>query len=600
MKRITLPLMALALAGAAPLPLEPAPSRAKPRFLETQPLRDELRSVEEEVNRGSWVSIGGSDDPSHRRHVLLKKLASAQPDQRQRARWDYARYLISVSMPSEANGVLTAMAEDEPELATIPAFQAVRALAYSDAGRFEEAVEALNVAGTEQDSHFCLFRSYAYAKQADWTAALVNWPCAIPAANRLSPQQRIDYALPIVRSAWALKHDDLARNILSKLSNRYPEVSFWKGMYAFRDGQIDLGTKFLSNVRDRSHGIFSTRAELELVRALHAAGKLKTNDAIARLEALKYSWRGTVVERDLLLTLARLEDSGGNLHAALGYTAPLVRYPQLMGATSSNIRLAQGYMSAALAPTSRLSLNEQAAIYWDYRDLAPQGLDGDAIIRNLAAKMAAQGLTTRAADLLERQIRDRLNDAAPVVAVQVARWRLLSGQPEKAIAILDDTNDGLIPSDIKRERQIAYLYALLAMKKGEEAMALLDGEAAALPTPVKAELYWQGKEWRHFIANNRALFAGRPIDNLETRGMIVRQAIAASTIHDETELQRLAAAYGPQFASKDSPLGSAFRMLTGAAPVDPDNLKLAMADIDKASPQNLSLGWVSALSSTRK
>lgn len=609
LRAVLLPLSAFVLIGAS-VPSQPETSAAptlhptalsKPRYLDVSPLRDQLGSVTAESNTYSWVLLGGQGSISDRRKRLLGALARATPGERQKARYDYARFLVITGRAIEGSAVLDAMAEDEPALADNGAFQTVRAIARIRAGRFSEGLDALGIPALVSDSDACLWRSYAHANSDNPQAAILNWPCAISAVNRKDGHERFVFALAIVRAAYITGNDALAEDILPRLSKLDPEADFWRGMFAFKRGENDLGTKLLSKVRDSGNTILASRAELELTNAQQRLGVISTKTAIDRLDKLRFAWRGGPFERDLLIALSRDEEKQGNLRGAIAASAPLIRYFDLGSLTSAEIARGQRLVQAAFDPASRLSLSDQAGIYWDYRDLAPQGADGDDLIRQLAEKLAAAGLHQRAADLLQRQIEARLTDAAPAVAVRVAEWRLLAAQPDKALQILQDTNDGVIAADVRQQRGLLFVYSLLALNRGAEAIALLDGNSAGLSDKIRAELYWQGREWAKFMGLNGRLVGeqGNELNN-DVRAMIVRQAMAASIAHDQAELNRLGMRYRDQFAGKDSYLGPAFQLLTSGTPVDPASMQEAMADIDKAAPADPALAWVAALSQTTR
>jgi hypothetical protein len=569
-------------------------------YLTTLPFRDEIGDTAFEMDIARWSSLGGEGAPFERRKRLLERLASAQTDNRQKARWDYARFLVSTDRALEGAAVLDAMAEDEPLLEEVAAFQGVRAIARITSRRYAEGITALSVPALTDSAEACLWRSYAHALSGNPQAALLSWPCAIPAANRETPESRLRFALPIVEAAHAVGRHDLANDTLKKLSRSNLRANYWRGVYAFQRGENDLGRKLLTKVRDAGFSLLSSRAELAMVNAEHAAGVIKTQEAIQRLDKMRFTWRGGPFEASLLRSLSHLEESHGNLRGALAASAPLIRYMDIGRLTSAEIHRAQQMIARSLDPASKLSLADQAGIYWDYRDLAPQGLDGDEIIRRLASKMAAEGLHKRAADLLERQIEARLDDAAPAVAVRAAQLRLLAGQPDKALKVLEATNEGAIAADIRQQRQVLYLYSLLSLGRGGEAMAILDGNAEQLSSDMRAELYWQGKEWAKYMALNGPLIAARGAAlNNEVRAMIVRQAIAASIGGYEAELGRLRTLYSSHFDGQDSYLGPAFRLLTGASRIDEEALTKAMVDVEKAAPANVVLGWVTALSDSK-
>src|SRR5690606_31043958 len=122
--------------------------------------------------------------------------------------------------------------------------------------------------------------------------------------------------------------------------------------------------------------------------------------------------------------------------------------------------------------------------------------------------------------------------------------------------ILDRTENTALAADVRQKRQLLYIYALLALQRGAEAIALVDGNAENLPDALRAELYWQGREYPKYVRLTRSLLPTSGLPTTEQRAMIIRQAIAANIARDDTEVARLAARYGAYFEDPTTPFAS--------------------------------------------
>lgn len=593
MRLYLLPLLALALVGAAPA------ETPRPRLVQALPFRDEIMETREELDPRRWAELGGPGTVDSRRRRLLSTLAQAAPTERQRARWNYARFLIQTGAPIEARSVLAVMQEDEPHLRNIAAFQGTLGVALMRAGRPREALDALAHPGLLTHPVACLWRVVGHQALGQSRAALLNWRCAGPALDLPNGSSRTRFVLAAARSALAAGELDTARAVLGLLPRRHPEALLLHGLLSYRVGEPDLGARQLEKARDRAGTPLRELAELLLVKHEVAGGRLGLRQAIRRIDALRFVWRGGGMEAELLRTLSRLHEQAGDLRSALATGAPLLRYLPIDRHSVAERQRLQALLARALTDKNRMTLTARSGLYWDYRDLAPQGIAGDNLVRELATQLAEAGLHARAAHLAEHQIRSRLPEGArAVVAVRGALWWLLAAQPERALAILHQTDAEAVPETVAAQRRRLAAYALLALGRGPEAVALLDGETGALMPELRAELLWQVQDWPGYLQVSRPLLPspGAPMD-VAARTMVVRHAIAAALADRQDELAALGRDFGARFA--DGLLASAFRVLTA----DPGNLdqaaiESAMKDIEAAAPATDIADWAVALART--
>src|SRR3546814_10473868 len=143
-----------------------------PRTVAALPFRDELFDTAAEIAPATWASLGGHAKIDDRRRALLGRLARATPAERQRARWDYGRFLIDTGRPHEAIGVLKTMEFDEPGLTDTAAFRGVLGIALVRARALRAGIDALSLPELTAMPEACLWRGYAHelacaAREAD-------------------------------------------------------------------------------------------------------------------------------------------------------------------------------------------------------------------------------------------------------------------------------------------------------------------------------------------------------------------------------------------------------------------------------------------------
>ena len=119
-------------------------------------------------------------------------------------------------------------------------------------------------------------------------------------------------------------------------------------------------------------------------------------------------------------------------------------YPQVPEAVTTARQMEATFVTlynkdgaASMPPLEALSL------FYEFRDLVPLGAAGDQMIRNLADRLVSIDLLDRAAQLLEHQIKNRLQgEERSSVGAHLAQIYLMNHQPDKALETLKTTGYG--------------------------------------------------------------------------------------------------------------------------------------------------------------
>src|SRR3546814_8889625 len=94
------------------------------------------------------------------------------------------------------------------------------------------------------------------------------------------------------------------------------------------------------------------------------------------------------------------------------------------------------------------------ALYDEFRELTPVGKAGDRIIEGLADRLVRVDLLDRAARLLDRQVKFRLQGVEKArVGARLAVIHLIDRQPDSAISALDESVAPSLTEDLARERR---------------------------------------------------------------------------------------------------------------------------------------------------
>ena len=518
----------------------------------------------------------------------LAHLGSAAPDERQSARWDYARAALASGSVPEALGALDTMLLDEPDIALVAAFALLRGQALVTLHRSAEALSALSLPQLLVDPEACAWRTRALAEARAAAPLGAQLACAIPALNARRPADRLPFLLPAADLASDSARPDLALRWLSAVPGHDPGAELVRARAYLALGQAAVAAIHFAAVATARDPAIRAAAELGSIRAGLAAHNLVPATAAKRLDALVFSWRGDRSEDEALWTRWDLARANDDTSAALKAGATLIRYRPIGPRLPGLMQQVQAILADLLSATSRLPLTQSAGLYWDYRDCSPGGSEGDALVVRLADRLQEAGLYARAADLLDHQLRERARDLAQgPLSVRVATLHILAGHPEKALAALRDTNGTLFPETMLHDRQRTEAVALHQLGRASEAMAVLENVPGG--PGLLAEFLWHDRDWTGFAAvtgaslpGGAALPAGGRLGELG-QAMILRQAIALGMTNQEAKLAALRARYADTFAGL--PTAAAFDQLTRpAATIDPAKFTAAMVAIPAISP----------------
>ncbi|MHA6721080.1 hypothetical protein ACX40Y_16735 [Sphingomonas sp. RS6] len=509
-------------------------------------------------------------------------LIAARPETRQLARWQYAGSLIRQNRGGEALGVLETMLGDDEDLALAAPFQLATGAALTLIGRNADAVEALSLPELAGNSEACAWRMRALAAAGDEMEAARQINCAVPSINGRDPQSRKPFTLAAARGAIAA-------------GQAQPAIA-WLKLFGEQDATANLlrGRALLA-AGDPAAGLFRlSRAELSGTPEVQAAarfyrieGDLKRHrispaEGIKQLETLRYQWRGGPIEEAALRLEFALASELGDRRSSLRTAAVLFRYFNLGRDGAPMLKQIQTWLAEMLAPNSGMPLPEAAGLYWDYKELAPSGAEGDALALRLADRLEAAGLYARSAELLQYQLMQRRQDVAQgPLSVKVASLFILSGRPDRAIDTLHATEQPSYTDAMRWDRKRVEAVALYKLGRPQAAQAALDGIPGA--NGVRAEIQWRARNWGNFITENEAaLPPPGPLD-APAQAAVLRHAVALAMLGREDRLGALRARYGAAF--KTLPSAQAFDLLTQPADrIDPARISAAMAAIPEASP----------------
>lgn len=537
-----------------------------------------------------WAAPGGTGF-ARQRQVLERVIVDAEPAARAPARLRLAQFLLGRGFALEAAGVLAVAAQQHPELPDQPRFRLLRGAAELLAGRDAEASDDLRQAlatGGGDEARLWAAAARSAAGEPVEAAALALLPRWTALVSAYPPDLRAPLAAWLAETAIAGGRLDEAQKLLDAGSaaaanaGMRARLTYLEGRRLEAAGNTEAALAAYAAAAQLDPG--RGRAQGELASTLLQLGqqRLTPAEAVARLDGLRYAWRGDSVEFDVLRQLGRLQLETGDYAAGLRTLKRAVSdHADLPGAAEATRQMAAAFEQLFLADgADRLPPITALALWDEFQELTPPGEKGRLMIRRLADRLVAADLLDRAATLLEGLLPGAGAGERAALGARLAEIRVLDGKPEAALAALRQTAAPVLPPDLHRRRNLAEAQALLALGRQEEALAAIDKDAGLDAELLRARLYRSRNDWpRAAAALHRIVEASRaapePLDERRARD-ILDLAVALTLAGDADQLAQIDGDYRNTMAA--TPLKDAFRMLAGAGP-PPGADAAALADL---------------------
>jgi len=507
----------------------------------------------------NWRKAPG-ENALEKKQNLQRAIGLASPGQRASARLALAQFYFATDLHAESLGVLARARNDTPELERDKRFRAMRGVSNLKMGRVNEAATDLDSRVFDDDPDVLAYRGLLSAMRDDWPSARKSFSQAGGAVSRFPPDVRAPLRLAMAR-AWlsggdivgadaeikALASDELNRG-------QAAEAHYVRGLLAQAQGKPEEALRSFDlaiSSGDRKARALAEYAKIEFMLARKMA---TPQEAIERLDGLRFAWRGDPYEFNLLRRLGELQFASGDLRSGIGTFRQIVKnFPK-----SADIPLLTKQMSDEFA---RLFLDGGAqampplqalALYYDYRELTPAGPDGDEIIGKLADRLVGVDLLNRAGELLEHQIQYRLRGEERAKAgARLAVVNLLDRKPEAALKALQGTDAANLTAGLVAERRMLQARALADLDRFAEALTLLGNDNSPEARGLRADIHWRAKDWvaaaRVLNQNLGSRYADSAPLTPEERKQVLQWGVALSLTNDTVGLEDLRKKYQDKF-----------------------------------------------------
>lgn len=525
------------------------------------------------------------------RQALERAVVDATPTARAPARLRLAQFLLGRGFALEAVGVLAVAAQQHPELPDQPRFRLLRGAAELLAGRNAEARDDLRQAlatggGNEARLWAAAARTAAgepvepadLALLPQWTTLMLSYP----------PEVRAPLAALLAEAAIDAGRLDEGQRLI--------EVGRAAGGSAGRRAQLSyLEGRRLEAAGDNAGALaaYATAAQLDPGRARaqsDLAGtllqlrqqRIAPVEAVAKLDGLRYAWRGDAVEFEVLRHLGRLQIETGDYAAGLRTLKRAIGdHADLPGAAEATRQMAAAFEQLYLADgADRLPPVTALALWEEFQELTPPGEKGRLMTRRLADRLVAADLLDRAAALEEGLLPGAGASERAALGARMAEIRVLDGKPDAALSALRQTAATALPPDLQRRRGLSEAQALLLLGRQDEALAAVERDASLDAELLRSRVYRSRNDWPRAAATLRRIVEAsradeEPLDERRARD-ILDLAVALTLAGDAGQLAQIDSSY--QAAMAATPLKDAFRLIAGTGP-PPDANAAALAEL---------------------
>jgi tetratricopeptide (TPR) repeat protein len=524
---------------------------------------------------------------------LLHDIVYSDPDDANKARLQLLGLFLGEGLFSEAIGMADDILRSSLKFYQDNKVSALRGAAYLFMYRFSEAERDFSAPELNGDPEALMWRTLCrellgsgtetFDFSANYERYISHYPptfigkLAIIAADRSINRKQYDAATAIFDT---LRHDNLDEPVKKYID--YMQAKILSETHSESEA-VAIWTEQAKLLEDP---LIRARAEFSLINLLLKQGKISHEEAEKRLDKLRIVWRGDSLELSVLTLMGNLYLQGKQYDKALRTMRDIVQYyPQVPEAVTTARKMEEAFVTLYnKGAADDMPPLEALSLFYEFHDLVPIGKNGDLMIRNLADRLVNIDLLDRAAQLLDHQIRNRLDgEERSRVGAQLARIYLLNHKPDSALDTLKTTGYGDLPPDLQLVRLRLTAQALAQQGKVARAIDVISTDNSAEGSALRLGIYWDNKDWQNVVTIAEDILGNRndPGAALSAQESEVLLKLATAYVyeHDTGQLQYLRDYFTPLM--KNNPNQKSFQFITSeSGAVDYDNLANLDTDID--------------------
>ncbi len=535
-----------------------------------------------------WGGGVRAEDFPDRRRDLDGFLAMTADEGKLDVILDLAKLSLSQTLGQEALGYLSLASALNPQIRQASEYKALRGAAHYLAGQYDTAIQYLSAQDISGIAEAGLWRAATHAALGNHERALENFQdnavlaAVYPYPIRQKVLAPLTYAMLEQGEAnEALGLTEILEDNLKSQKYRLTlddraTIAYLKGRAQLMTGRPDEGIANLYKAaKGDKLGPYGIRSEMLLVQDELARDVIDLDEAIKRMERLRFAWRGDSMEFDIQASLGKLYIQ--NAQPRRGLTTlkrAATQTPSEKDRRAIVRMMTEAYQSIFLDNEfADLDPLIAVAVYDEFKELTPVGERGNALISALADKLMSISLYSRAADVLTDKM-ERLGEGQEAIlsGLRIARIELLDGEARAALETLNQVDDmmALYRGDDKDDlnAQIVLLKAKSFSELGDPQRALFMMEGLDDTDDVirlRVETAWRAGKWISASDSLGKLLARQNMSDSQPpteqqAQLILNQAVALSLSDQYDALQRFSARY--DMMMKQTPFYKQFQVVT--------------------------------------
>ena len=530
-----------------------------------------------------------------RKYKLLAAISQAKGNQRQAARLDLVRFFFANGFYAEALAILKEVTRARAEIEQDPEFRMLRGGTHYMLGRLQEAYNDFNLEALNVNDEAVFWRAIVRAAAGNMTDAAPDLARTGQIVRPYPKALKTPLGTMVIRTALEIGDLEQARHFLEilRLDKLTPaeksQFYFEEGRLMELAGDFDDAVSNWEKVIKGYHRPSRAKATVARIELLLKLNRMTPKEAIQDLEKLRFAWRGDEFEFTMLRRLGTLYLEEGLYRqgldrlrkAATHYRTheEAIQVTQQMSDTFTDLYLNDA--ADTLAPVTAI------ALYDEFKELTPAGVQGDEMIRKLADRLVGVDLLGRAATLLNSQVRFRLQGLEKArVGTQLALVYILDRKYQEALQVLDETAVPDMPDPLRIQRRHLRAKGLLGTDNREQTLAVLKGDKTLDGELLLSEVYWTARNWNNAAQSLQRLIRlsqAKPGGALDAKqaSHVLNYAIALTLSGNEGALSRVRGDYGA--AMEKSSLKDAFKLITTPTPLgltDPSQVSIRVKEVE--------------------
>lgn len=485
----------------------------------TSPNNSEILTLANDNNRifqfEKW-QLGGSELYTYNERLLISNASGKDTDNRLNTLVKLARFEASHCRAAEAIGFLELIKNTYPAVIQSPEFLALEAASHALAGQHDIAHTILRSDKLQSYDELNLWRSFSLAGLEDWNQAGETLPEELGMIELYPTCLQNILGLTLSEIALRQGRQNDASIILSLISQNIDTLppsqlathDYLLGESNRQQGDIEQAKEIWGILLTSKDDLYRTKAGLALTRLLYDGKDISSEDAINRLERLRYAWRGDDLETQINyhLGLAYLDHKdyirGLNILRTAASRSP---DPELAREIAK--KMSQEFQNVFTKDGLKtLDPLEAITLYEEFSELAPSGEKGRVLTQQLIERLIEIDLLGRASSLLKNQIQSS-NDVLEQIplSIRLASVQLANSLPQDALQTLQQVGSNLATikerSDniLNFQQDIGLLkaHAYTKLDQPDNALVALSRlNQDNIVTKMRADIAWRAGQWQ--------------------------------------------------------------------------------------------------------